>query len=173
MWEFEILSSATTQAIPPCDPDTKDDELDNVLSPVDLHQITDCNCLNLLTNPACLVSIHTHRMLEDKEVKHVDISAVNGETEPGAGNVDEMEEIQHLTEIMDMDDNEHDEDINDKLEGEQNRNGNTGIDGMYPEKGVISEYPAKCSRFLWIMRHGYMATFLLSVSFPTTYYVAT
>ena len=24
--------------------------------------------------------------------------------------------------------------------------------------GVISEYPAKCSRFLWIMRHGYFSS---------------
>ena len=78
LWEFDILSSATTQAIPPCDPDT-DDELDNVRSPVDLHQATDCNCFNLPTNPPCLVDIHTHRMLEDEEVELVDISAVNGE----------------------------------------------------------------------------------------------
>ena len=76
-------------------------------------------------------------MLEDEEVKHVDISAVNGETEPGAGDVKEMEEIQQLTEILDMDDNEDDEDIDDQLEGEQNRNGNTAIDVMYPEKFVV------------------------------------
>ena len=41
----------------------------------------------MLTNPACLVDIHKRRMLEDEEVEHVDISAVNGETEPGAGDV--------------------------------------------------------------------------------------
>ena len=137
MWEFDILSSATTQAIPPCDPDSEDDELNNALPPVDLHQATDCNCFNMLTNPACLVDIHKRRMLEDEEVEHVDISAVNGETEPGAGDVKEMEEIQQLTEILDMDDNEDDEDIDDQLESEQNRNGNTAIDVMYPEKFVV------------------------------------
>ena len=105
MCEFDILSSATTQAIPPCDPDTEDDELDSVLPPVDLQQATDCNCFNLQTNPACLVNIHTHRMLKDEEVEPGDISAVNGETEPGAGDVDEMEEIQQLTEILNIDDN--------------------------------------------------------------------
>ena len=108
LWEFDIFSSATTQAIPICDPDTEDDELDNALPPVDLHQATDCNRFNLPTNPAGLVDIHTHRMLEDELVEHVDISAVNGETEPGAGDVNEMEEIQQLTEILDMDDNEDD-----------------------------------------------------------------
>ena len=55
-------------------------------------------------------------------------------TEPGAGDVNEMEEIQQLTEILDMDDNE---DIDDQLEGEQNRNGNTAIDVMYLEKFVV------------------------------------
>ena len=84
--------------------DSEGDELDNALPPVDLHQATDCNCFNLPTNPACLVDIHTHRMLEDELVEHVDISAVNGETKPGAGDVNEMEEIQQLTEILDMDD---------------------------------------------------------------------
>ena len=76
-------------------------------------------------------------MLEDEEVEHVDISAVNGETEPVAGDVNEMEEIQQLTEILDMDDNEDDEDIGDQLKGEQNRNGSTAIDVIYPEKFVV------------------------------------
>ena len=57
------------------------------------------------------MDIQAHRMLEDEEVEPVDVSAVNGETEPGAGGVDEMEEIQQLTEILDMDDNDNGEDI--------------------------------------------------------------
>ena len=35
LWEFDILSSPRTQAIPPCEPDSQDDELDNVFPPVD------------------------------------------------------------------------------------------------------------------------------------------
>ena len=57
LWEFDILSSATTQAIPPCDPDTEDDELDNVLPPVDLHQATDCLICQQI-QPAWWTSIH-------------------------------------------------------------------------------------------------------------------
>ena len=45
--EFDISTSPTSQAIPPCDPDSQDDELDSVLSPIKLHQPTDCNCFNL------------------------------------------------------------------------------------------------------------------------------
>ena len=44
LWEFDILSSPRTQAIPPRDPDSQDDELDNVI-----HQKTGCNCFNLPT----------------------------------------------------------------------------------------------------------------------------
>ena len=43
LWEFDILSSPRTQAIPPRDPDSQDDELDNVI-----HQKTGCNCFNSL-----------------------------------------------------------------------------------------------------------------------------
>jgi hypothetical protein len=39
--------------IPPCDPDSQDDELDSVLPPIDLHQPTDCTCFNLPINPVC------------------------------------------------------------------------------------------------------------------------
>ena len=46
--EFDI---STSQAIPPCDPDSQDDELDSVLPPIKLHQPTDCNCFNLPINP--------------------------------------------------------------------------------------------------------------------------
>ena len=31
LWEFDISASPTSQAIPPCDPDSQDDELDSVL----------------------------------------------------------------------------------------------------------------------------------------------
>ena len=46
LWEFDILSSAAAQTIPPREPEAEDDELDNVLPPIDLHQhhATDCNC---------------------------------------------------------------------------------------------------------------------------------
>jgi hypothetical protein len=49
--EFDISTSPTSQAIPPCDPDSQDDELDSVLPPIKLHQPTDCNCFNLPINP--------------------------------------------------------------------------------------------------------------------------
>ncbi len=116
MWEFDILSSATSQAIPPRVPD-------NVLPPVDLHphHATECNCFNLPINPVCLVDINTHRMLEDEEMMPIDISGVDGEAEGGVVNVDdEMEEIQQLTKMLDVqdaaggeeiDDDQHDEDI--------------------------------------------------------------
>jgi hypothetical protein len=42
LWEFDISTSPTSQAIPPCDPDIQDDELDSVLPPIELHQPTDC-----------------------------------------------------------------------------------------------------------------------------------
>ena len=32
LWEFDILSSPRTQAIPPRDPDSQGDELDNVVT---------------------------------------------------------------------------------------------------------------------------------------------
>ena len=48
LWELDILSSPISQSIPPRDPHSKDDELDNILPPIDLHQhqATDCNCFN-------------------------------------------------------------------------------------------------------------------------------
>ncbi len=128
MWEFDILSSATSQAIPPRVPDSQDDELDNVLPPEDLHQhhATECNCFNLPINPVCLVDINTHRMLEDEEMMPIDISGVDSEAVPidisgvdseaevGVVNVDdEMEEIQQLTEMLDVQDAAGGEEIDD------------------------------------------------------------
>ena len=48
LWELDILSTPISQSIPPRDPDSKDDELDNILPPIDLHQhqATDCDCFN-------------------------------------------------------------------------------------------------------------------------------
>jgi hypothetical protein len=63
-WEFDISTSPTSQAIPPCDPDSQDDELDSVLPRIKLHQPTDCNCFNLPINPVC-PDIHTHQMMEE------------------------------------------------------------------------------------------------------------
>ena len=53
LWKFDISTSPTSQAIPPCDPDSQDDELDSALPPIDLHQPTDCTCFNLPINPVC------------------------------------------------------------------------------------------------------------------------
>ena len=55
LWEFDISTSPTSQAILPCqcDPDSQDDELDSVLPPIELHLPTDCNCFNLPINPVC------------------------------------------------------------------------------------------------------------------------
>ena len=55
LWEFDISTSPTSQAILPCqcDPDSQDDELDSVLPPIELHQPTDCNRFNLPINPVC------------------------------------------------------------------------------------------------------------------------
>jgi hypothetical protein len=92
LWEFDISTSPTSQAIPPCDPDSQDDEQDSVLPPIDLHQPTDCNCFSLPINHVCLTDIHTHRMLDDETPSG---SSVDGEPEGGTVNVEnEMEEIQ-------------------------------------------------------------------------------
>jgi hypothetical protein len=137
LWEFDILSSATSQAIPPHVPDSQDDELDNVLPPVDLHQrhATECNCFNLPINPVCLVDINTHRMLEDEETMPIDISGVDGEAEVGVVNVDdEMEEIQQLTEMLDVQDAAGGEEIDD----DQHEDSDGGeFDVLYPEKFVV------------------------------------
>ena len=133
MWEFDILSSPTTQGIPPCDPDSQDDELDNVLPPVDLHQNqkTDCNCFDLPINPFCPRDIHTHRMLANQETT-INTSVVDSE---GAVSVDEMGEIQQLTEILDVD-VEYGEDVNQK-EDEDSSDETSEQDVLYPEKFVV------------------------------------
>ena len=136
LWEFDILSSATTQTIPPREPEAEDDELDNVLPPIDLHHhhATDCNCFNLPRNPICLTHIHTHRMLDDgEEMRPSDVTVSDVETEPC---VDEMEEIQQVMEMLDVEDPE-DEDPDDQLEDEENTSCNTPSDVKYPEKFVV------------------------------------
>jgi hypothetical protein len=135
LWEFDISTSPTSQAIPPCDPDSQEDELDSVLPPIDLHQPTDCNCFNLPINPVCLTDIHTHRMLDDEAPSD---SCVDGEPERGTVNVEnEMEEIQQLTEMLDVEDTESGEYEDDESEDEST-DGNTEFDvNMYPEKFVV------------------------------------
>ena len=130
MGVIDILSSPTTQGIPPCDRDSQDDELDNVLPPVDLHQNqkTDCNCFDLPINPFCLRDIHTHRMLANQETT-INTSVVDSE---GAVSVDEMGEIQQLTEILDVDV----EDVNQK-EDEDSSDETSEQDVLYPEKFVV------------------------------------
>ena len=44
LWDFDILQSPASQAIQPRDPDTANEELDSVLSPVNLQGKTGCNC---------------------------------------------------------------------------------------------------------------------------------
>ena len=50
---FQHHQHPKQKIIPPCDPDSQDDELDSVLSPIELHRPTDCNCFNLPINPVC------------------------------------------------------------------------------------------------------------------------
>ena len=75
-----------------------------------------------------------------------------------------MEEIQQFTEILDMDNNEDDKDIDDQLEGEQNRNGNTAIDVMYPEKFVVvgswqeGRYQSALAICMWRRKQGCLQT---------------
>ena len=87
LWEFDILSSATTHAVPLHMTQRLKmmHRLHNVLPPTDLHQhhATDCNCFNLPRNPVCLTPIHTHRMLEDdEEMRPINISVGIVETPP-------------------------------------------------------------------------------------------
>ena len=59
------------QAIPPCDPDSQDDELDT-LPLVDLH-----TGIRKLINPFFLRDIHTHKMLENEETTTINISVLD------------------------------------------------------------------------------------------------
>ena len=44
LWDFDILPSPPSQTIQPRDPDTVNEELDSVLSPIHLQGQTGCNC---------------------------------------------------------------------------------------------------------------------------------
>jgi hypothetical protein len=44
LWDFDILPSPPSQTIQPRDPDTVNEELDSVLSPINLQGQTGCNC---------------------------------------------------------------------------------------------------------------------------------
>ena len=57
LWDFDILPSPPSQTIQPRDPDTVNEELDSVLSPINLQGQTGCNCdlqpINLQGQTGC------------------------------------------------------------------------------------------------------------------------
>ena len=57
LWDFDILPSPPSQTIQPRDPDTVNEELDSVLSPIHLQGQTGCNCdlqpINLQGQTGC------------------------------------------------------------------------------------------------------------------------
>ena len=57
LWDFDILPSPPSQTIQPQDPDTVNEELDSVLSPINLQGQTGCNCdlqpINLQGQTGC------------------------------------------------------------------------------------------------------------------------
>ena len=57
LWDFDILPFPPSQTIHPRDPDTVNEELDSVLSPVNLQGQTGCNCdlqpINLQGQTGC------------------------------------------------------------------------------------------------------------------------
>ena len=133
MWDFDILTSQTSQAVPPCDPDIENAELDSVLPPIDLHQPTNCNCFNLPINPVCLVEIVTHRMLGKEEMPGA--GAVEGRLQVNIEN--EMEEIQQLTEMLDVENATDSEYVHDQSDDDDSMHGNAKRDVLYPEKFVV------------------------------------
>ena len=94
MWEFHISTSPTSQAIPPWDPDSQDDEPDSLLPPIELHRLTDCNCFNLPINPVCPDG-HPYTPIE----KASSGSSVDGEPE-GGGAVNVENKIEDICTII-------------------------------------------------------------------------
>ena len=114
MWHFDILPSPPSQAIQPRDPDNVNEELDSVLSPINLQEQTGCNCDLQPINPVCLVGIPVHRVLNEDDVMRER----------------EMEEIRELTQTLDVQDSIT-EDTNDSREGAGGLDdGNDGAGGL-------------------------------------------
>ena len=67
LWDFNILPSSPSQTIQPRDPDTVNDELDSVLSPINLQGQTGCNCDLQPINSVCLVGITLQCSITDCE----------------------------------------------------------------------------------------------------------
>ena len=57
LWDFDILPLPPSQTIQPRDPDTVNEHLDSVLSPINLQGQTGCNCDLQPINYVCLVGI--------------------------------------------------------------------------------------------------------------------
>ena len=57
LWEFDILTSPTSQPVPPHVPETSDEHLDDSLPPVNLELPASCNYYKKPLNPVCLVNI--------------------------------------------------------------------------------------------------------------------
>ena len=67
LWDFDILPSPPSQTIQPRDPDTVNEELDSVLSPINLQGPTGCNCDLQPINSVCLVDITLQYTIVDCE----------------------------------------------------------------------------------------------------------
>jgi hypothetical protein len=68
LWDFDILPSGPpSQTIQPQDPDTVNEELDSVLSPINLQGQTGCNYDLQPINYVCLVDITLQYSIVDCE----------------------------------------------------------------------------------------------------------
>ncbi len=102
------------------------------------------------------MDIHTHGMLEDEERMPTDNGVVDEEPEGCAVGVDkEMEEVQQLTEMLDVENTAGGEDLDDQQEHDETTDGSPVSDVMYPEKFVVvgswqeQRYQGALARCMW------------------------
>ena len=97
-----------------------------------------CNCINQPLNPMCLVKIRCEEMPSDVESMGA---------EGGVADMDEIEEIQQLTQFLGVEQAAGDaRDVNDSSSDEENDSGgdkDSGRDTLYPENFVVFFFLAR------------------------------